>query len=843
MAHAKEPKVTATGGRRIIERPRLLKLLDETTARTILLIAPAGYGKTTLARQWSRDQQKCVWYAARAGSADLAQLVVGLSASLEETIPGLHEYVLQLVRALPNPAHNAAEVVDGFAKATVDLAAITLIVDDYQVIAESETAATLLDDLQRRLGFRLLVASRLRPAWATARLQMYGELLELGSEELALTDEEAMEVLGRSSGQMVDLVERARGWPAVVGLAAQTDTRSLSPDDSAASTLFRFFAEELFLATPLDLQEKLITLALLPKLSKELVEGSLGTDPQTVIDQAVESGLATPGLDLAELHPLVREYLLSKLGTQKNGLDRIKSAFQLSLEHSYWDHAFELIERFNAFELLDPLIEHSFKPLVSSGRIATLERMVLFAHVSGSHRSPAVDLIDAELALRNGRFARAEAIASRAARQLGDTHLLTSHAWWIAGMGAELMFDDPRASRHFQSSREVARADDDLGDALWGLVMASMQAEAPSAADAVKQLVDRRDRSPVDLIRAATAQFHVWRLGIRSQDIDVDGAIHALDSVADPRIRTGFMNQYAYNMILTGLYDAAHDMAEAMWQVVDAYQLTWARPHAEWAFAASALGRRQFGVADMWLRRVETTADQLQYGQLVLNASCVRCRMLLALQRPREALSALNVDETLPANRAMRGEFLATKALVLAVQEPSEQCIELAHEAETLTKSVEAHAYAACSRAIWALRNGGSDADVMNSLAIADQLGVWDPFVSAARGWPPLVAALFEIGSGRAALVTVLRKSNDYDLARQLGIDLGSRPRHPHTSGKLSPREGEVLELVRQGYTNADIARALFISESTVKVHVRHILEKTGARSRTQAATTVDVDR
>ena len=37
------------GERRIIERPRLIKLLDESEARIILLLAPAGYGKTTLA--------------------------------------------------------------------------------------------------------------------------------------------------------------------------------------------------------------------------------------------------------------------------------------------------------------------------------------------------------------------------------------------------------------------------------------------------------------------------------------------------------------------------------------------------------------------------------------------------------------------------------------------------------------------------------------------------------------------------------------------------------------------------------------------------------------------------
>ena len=41
-----------TNRRKIIERPRLTRLLDESPARIKMLVAPAGYGKTTLARQW-----------------------------------------------------------------------------------------------------------------------------------------------------------------------------------------------------------------------------------------------------------------------------------------------------------------------------------------------------------------------------------------------------------------------------------------------------------------------------------------------------------------------------------------------------------------------------------------------------------------------------------------------------------------------------------------------------------------------------------------------------------------------------------------------------------------------
>jgi DNA-binding NarL/FixJ family response regulator len=45
-----------------------------------------------------------------------------------------------------------------------------------------------------------------------------------------------------------------------------------------------------------------------------------------------------------------------------------------------------------------------------------------------------------------------------------------------------------------------------------------------------------------------------------------------------------------------------------------------------------------------------------------------------------------------------------------------------------------------------------------------------------------------------------------------------------------------VLELLRQGMSNREIAQALWIAQSTAKVHVRHIFEKLGVRSRTEAA-------
>src|SRR5258708_24693054 len=65
----------------IIKRPRLTKLLDESEARIILLVAPAGYGKTTLAREWLSGREGVAWYSGRPAMADVAALAADLATA------------------------------------------------------------------------------------------------------------------------------------------------------------------------------------------------------------------------------------------------------------------------------------------------------------------------------------------------------------------------------------------------------------------------------------------------------------------------------------------------------------------------------------------------------------------------------------------------------------------------------------------------------------------------------------------------------------------------------------------------------------------------------------------
>ena len=55
------------------------------------------------------------------------------------------------------------------------------------------------------------------------------------------------------------------------------------------------------------------------------------------------------------------------------------------------------------------------------------------------------------------------------------------------------------------------------------------------------------------------------------------------------------------------------------------------------------------------------------------------------------------------------------------------------------------------------------------------------------------------------------------------------------TADLLTPREREILQLLADGMSNVDVADKLFISQETVKSHVRHILAKLEADTRTQA--------
>jgi two-component system nitrate/nitrite response regulator NarL len=86
-----------------------------------------------------------------------------------------------------------------------------------------------------------------------------------------------------------------------------------------------------------------------------------------------------------------------------------------------------------------------------------------------------------------------------------------------------------------------------------------------------------------------------------------------------------------------------------------------------------------------------------------------------------------------------------------------------------------------------------------------------------------------------AKLVAAFRDASTAPAASQAPRTAGTvQPETPWS--RLSPRELEILRGIARGASNKEIARDLFIAETTVKIHVQHILRKLGVSSRVHAA-------
>ena len=96
---------------------------------------------------------------------------------------------------------------------------------------------------------------------------------------------------------------------------------------------------------------------------------------------------------------------------------------------------------------------------------------------------------------------------------------------------------------------------------------------------------------------------------------------------------------------------------------------------------------------------------------------------------------------------------------------------------------------------------------------------------------PPeqLIAAIRTVAAGDALLSPTVTKRVIKRFARI------ARPDPPKGLAELTGREREILCLIATGLSNAEIAKELFISDTTVKTHVTHILQKLHLRDRVQA--------
>jgi LuxR family maltose regulon positive regulatory protein len=827
--------------RRIIERPRLTRLLDQTEARIIVLVGPAGYGKTTLAREWLASRGSA-WYQASAASTDVAALAVGIAKAAAPLFPRASNRVAEWVERCPDPtgrAETLAELVAG--ELSTVPSETWLAIDDFHLTMDSEAAGLFFERFEAVAPIRILLTSRRRPSWVSARRLLYGEVYELGQAALAMTEDEANEVLGHSLGRSAGgLVALAEGWPAVIGLAAFTE--GVVPfERSVPGALYDYFAEELYQKTNQELRSRLSALALVPSLARDIIVDIFGqTHSEIVLSEACRLGFVSARHGgVLEMHPLLRTFLLSKFKEETSSFrdSMTQKVFDTCVARRAWDDAYSVVTATESAALVPELVSSALGEVLDAGRVTTLQNWVTFAR-DREIRSPILTLADAEIAFRHGWHQKAEAAARQAASQLKSTEPMYARAHLRAGQAAYFNDRHTAALKSFDSAWSHSSEDEIKREAIWASFLTSIDLEDPSAVKFLKTYERLLSGGPDDAIRLATGRLSLaYRQGRVSEGLDAArSALYVINEACDPMVRSSFWNAYAWALTFNSRYDEALDAAEL--ELVEArdHDLDFIVPHATLLSAQARLGLRQVLEAGRLLDAVDEIAEYRADDFLSVNAKTLRARMYLVSKRVDEALAALDEVEGTPQSRATRGERIAVKALALLLKGRMKDATAAADRAHKGTSSQATRSLADLVAAMIESESGSGRSRLPAVISSLWKSGQLDALVLAYRVRPTLLQTLAARVNERD-VVGLITRTRDRSLARQMGVVIEGDDSEPADS--LSPREREVSALLAQGRTNAEIAKALYISEVTVKVHVRHILQKLGVRNRAEAAVLV----
>jgi ATP/maltotriose-dependent transcriptional regulator MalT len=827
------------GRSHIIERPRLTRLLDETSARVIMLVAPAGYGKTTLARQWL-SKRPHAWYQGGAASADLAALGLGIAGAAANVTKVGHRFREWLPTRRGSEGANVAAdfLADDLENWPADA---WLAIDDYQWLTTE--AEEVLDRLTHVPGFRLLLTSRRWPIWATPRKLLYGELYELGQNALAMSLEEANEVLTDMEGEIArGLLALANGWPAVIGLAAFADAPSFLHRDQIPPALHDYVAEELYASVAESNREALSELSLLPSLSAKLAKRLLRARSAETLSEGLRVGFLTGGHGSTtfELHPLLRAFLRRKLADlpQDHVQEVIARATKILLSETSWEGAFDLISQFDRVDLLDDLLRASLYDLLNQGLLSTVAKFVGLGQAQGVE-SPVLDLAKAELAFRQGFHERARALAHRAGDGLRAERSLASKAFCRAGQSAYFSEDPQGAIELFSRARDLATDLPDKRSAIWGQFIAAVELGYDHASELLSEFERTGIATIDDAARIQNGRLHLaTRMGHLSEGLaGAQSVANLVQDAEDPIVRASFWHVYAGALRAAAFYANALDATDNALVEIDTFHLAFAKAHVFLTRAGIKLGLGHYDEALLLLDQVEQLARGPADIYLLMNERTTRCRVHLLEGRMEQALSVTDCSWPQVPSSGQYAEFLACRAIALTELGNEADAIELIGQAERISKESEASNLCTWARAIHAFHRDPSRTTtaITSAFEAAIESGMVDPFVFAYRLEEGILQCLAAVPMLQPPLTDVLLRVGDSALLQPL---VRTRGREPLFAGidDLTRREREVFALLAESKSNKEIAAILFLSEATVKVHVRHILHKLGVRTRTAAA-------
>ncbi|MBX7212888.1 MAG: hypothetical protein K1X39_02635 [Thermoflexales bacterium] len=282
----------------------------------IMVIAPAGYGKTALAAQYAALKSgNAAWVALSEAEREPAQLAALIQASLFEARPSLRNEET-------GPASNANGLLALLRRA--DVGPLVILVDDFQHIDASAPAVALLYELSRSLpeGVNIIALSRVVPAQSINPLIARQQATVVGTRALCFQENETREAIARlrgispgaiSDNELEVILTATEGWP--MGVALHEQSRALAAESGPGQELIdEYLTASVFAGT----QPGTLDFMMRAAESEAFTEArAIALGGQEAVDALRDaqrqnlflSGTTSDAKPSSRLHPLVRAFL------------------------------------------------------------------------------------------------------------------------------------------------------------------------------------------------------------------------------------------------------------------------------------------------------------------------------------------------------------------------------------------------------------------------------------------------------------------------------------------------------------------------------------------------------
>jgi len=295
-----------------VERKRLYDLLREgRTLPLTLVVAPAGWGKSTIVADWlARDDVTAGWVSLDGGDNDPKRFWRYLLLAAGQAGSAAGAAALRRLDAAGSDV--LRDVLPAFVNELASAEApLILVLDDYHLVTSAQvhaTVATLLDRCPPQL--HLMLITRADPPLPLSRLRVRGDLAELRADDLRFSAAEAVEFFSRRLGALLSeqdvlrLLARTEGWAAGLQLAAlrlrdRPDRSDFIERLTGADWhIVNYLGEEVLATQPAEVRDFLLATSVLNRMCAPLCDALTGrADGTGLISEIYRANLFLVPLD------------------------------------------------------------------------------------------------------------------------------------------------------------------------------------------------------------------------------------------------------------------------------------------------------------------------------------------------------------------------------------------------------------------------------------------------------------------------------------------------------------------------------------------------------------------